>query len=136
MSRTDGSRPGAAPTALEEEALSAPPTAYLEVRDLRVHFPTDDGLVKSVDGLSFALDRRRTLGIVGESGSGKSVTSQAVLGLTDGIMKTRGRWLTYDTGTREIRAIATLHPAYLLRQPLQKRLAWRDFLAVRKALGS
>jgi uracil-DNA glycosylase family 4 len=63
-------------------------------------------------------------------------SSQAVLGLTDGIMKSRGRWMTYDTGRREVRAIATLHPAYLLRQPLQKRLVWRDFLAIRKALGS
>jgi DNA polymerase len=63
-------------------------------------------------------------------------SSQAVLGLTDGITKTRGRWLTYDTGTREIRAIATLHPAYLLRSPIYKRLAWRDFLAIRKALGA
>ena len=54
---------------------------YLEVRDLKVHFPTDDGLVKSVDGLTFALDRGKTIGIVGESGSGKSVTSQAILGL-------------------------------------------------------
>jgi DNA polymerase len=64
-----------------------------------------------------------------------SPSSQAVLGLTDGIMKSRGRWLTYNTGRREVRAIATLHPAYLLRQPLQKRLAWRDFLAIKKALG-
>ncbi|TNY37439.1 ABC transporter ATP-binding protein [Thermomonospora catenispora] len=62
-------------------ADSPPPTAFLEVRDLRIHFPTDDGLVKSVDGLSFKLERGRTLGIVGESGSGKSVTSLGILGL-------------------------------------------------------
>jgi peptide/nickel transport system ATP-binding protein len=54
---------------------------FLDVQDLRVHFQTDDGLVKAVDGLTFGVDRGRTLGIVGESGSGKSVTSLAVLGL-------------------------------------------------------
>ena len=64
-----------------------------------------------------------------------SPAAQALLEAKEGIMKTRGRWFSYHTGTREIRAIATFHPAYLLRQPLQKRLAWRDFLAVKQALS-
>jgi uracil-DNA glycosylase family 4 len=62
-------------------------------------------------------------------------SAQTLLGVRDGILKTRGRWFPFQTGSREIRATATLHPAYLLRQPLQKRLAWRDFLAIKKALG-
>ena len=57
---------------------------FVEVRDLRVHFPTEDGLVRAVDGLSFAVEKGRTLGIVGESGSGKSVTSLAILGIHKG----------------------------------------------------
>jgi DNA polymerase len=63
-------------------------------------------------------------------------SAQTLLNIKDGILKTRGRWFNFHTGSRDIRAMATLHPAYLLRQPLQKRLAWRDFLAIKKALVS
>ncbi len=55
---------------------------------------------------------------------------------TQGIMKFRGQWRDFDTGRRKIKALATLHPAYLLRQPAQKRLAWRDFLMLREALDA
>ena len=60
-------------------------------------------------------------------------SAQSLLGVREGIMRTRGRWFPYQSA-REIRAIATFHPAFLLRSPLQKRIAWRDFLAIKKAL--
>lgn len=60
---------------------------------------------------------------------------QTLLGIKDGITRSRGRWFSYDSGRREIRALATFHPAFLLRSPLQKRFAWRDFLALKKALA-
>jgi uracil-DNA glycosylase len=60
---------------------------------------------------------------------------QTLLGINDAISRARGRWVPFNTGTREIRAMPTFHPAFLLRSPLQKRFAWRDFLAVKKALS-
>jgi peptide/nickel transport system ATP-binding protein len=105
--------------------------ALLEVDDLRVHFDSEDGLVKAVDGISYSVDRGRTLGIVGESGSGKSVSSLTVMGLTrsrrariSGSVRFDGRELltASDADMRKIRGndiamifqdpLSSLHPFY------------------------
>jgi peptide/nickel transport system ATP-binding protein len=62
--------------------------ALLEVRDLKTHFLTDDGIVKAVDGVSFSIEKGKTLGIVGESGCGKSVTCLSIMGLNPRKMST------------------------------------------------
>jgi DNA polymerase len=63
-------------------------------------------------------------------------STQTLLNTREGITRTRGRWFPFQTGSREIKAMPTFHPAFLLRTPLQKRLAWRDFMAIKKALGT
>lgn len=60
--------------------------------------------------------------------------AKQMLQTTEGILRLRGKWRPFHSGNREIRALATLHPAYLLRRPLEKRLAWRDMLALKRAL--
>jgi peptide/nickel transport system ATP-binding protein len=107
------------------------PEPLLSVRDLVVHFETDDGLVKAVDGVSYDVYRGRALGIVGESGSGKSVSSLTVMGLTrqrnahiSGEVMFEGRDLLQasDAELRQIRGndiamifqdpLSSLHPYY------------------------
>jgi DNA polymerase len=61
-----------------------------------------------------------------------NAAAKQLTGATEGIMKLRGKWLNHGG----IRAMATLHPAYLLRNPIAKRLAWRDFLAIREAFDA
>ncbi len=105
----------------------------LEVRDLRVHFPMDEGLLKAVDGVDFDVPRGRTLGLVGESGCGKSVTSQAILrivprpGITSGrihlIRKANGTAERMDIGSMddegdEIRAIRGKDIAMIFQEPM------------------
>lgn len=59
----------------------------------------------------------------------------ALTGTTEGIGRLRGRWLNCRIGERELRALAMFHPAYLLRTPLAKRLAWRDLMALQRTLN-
>ncbi|MCQ0987628.1 uracil-DNA glycosylase [Jiella marina] len=68
-----------------------------------------------------------------------SPSAKAILGSQEGILRIRGKWTTYSFGLEEsatIPAMAILHPAYLLRQPAQKRLAWRDLLALKTRLDT
>lgn len=64
------------------------------------------------------------------------IAVKALLNTSDGIMRMRGRWIDYRTGELSIPALATFHPAFLLRQPAQKRQAWADLLALREKLDS
>jgi len=65
-----------------------------------------------------------------------AVAARHVVGKTDGIMKLRGHWMDYRVGDQMVPLMPTLHPAYLLRQPAHKKLAWRDLQAVRARLES
>jgi DNA polymerase len=59
-----------------------------------------------------------------------AVAARHVMGITEGIMRTRGRWMEYRVGDHMVPVLPTLHPAYLLRQPAHKKLAWRDLQAL------
>jgi DNA polymerase len=63
-------------------------------------------------------------------------SAQTLLGGKEGVMRMRGRWFTYPVGNTEIRALAMLHPAYLLRQPAHKKLAWQDLRMLAKELNN
>ena len=64
-----------------------------------------------------------------------AASAKSLLGVQDGIRRLRGRWMQFPSNGREIAAIATYHPAYLLRSPLEKRLSWRDFQAIKLKLA-
>jgi peptide/nickel transport system ATP-binding protein len=100
------------------------PGKLLQVEDLRVHFHTDDGVVKAVDGVSFAVDSGRTLGIVGESGCGKTVANLTILGLTrapnasiSGQISLEGRELT-ALDSEAIRSVRGNEIAMIFQDPL------------------
>jgi peptide/nickel transport system ATP-binding protein len=125
----------------------------LEVRDLKVHFPTEDGLVKAVDGVSFTVRPGETLGVVGESGSGKSVTFLTVLGLVSsrdarisGEILFRGRDLlkTPVEELREFRGsqasmifqdpMTSLHPYYRVGDQIVEAIRTHQDISKREAL--
>ena len=98
--------------------------ALLEVNDLRTYFRTDDGIVKAVDGVSFKLEKGKTLGIVGESGSGKSVTCLTMMGLnakrntiTSGEALWKGRNLL-TMSAKELRDIRGGEIAMIFQDPM------------------
>ena len=115
-------------TQVEAGAGQAPPgpeAPLLSVEDLRVHFHTDAGVVKAVDGVSWSVGRGETLGIVGESGSGKSVSALAVMGLVpvppgrfeSGRILFQGRNLL-EAGEKELRAIRGKEISMIFQDPL------------------
>jgi oligopeptide/dipeptide ABC transporter ATP-binding protein len=98
--------------------------SLLEVQDLKVHFETEDGVVKAVDGASFEVDQGQTLGIVGESGCGKSVANMTILGLTrapnariSGSVLFEGRDLT-ELDADELRGVRGNEIAMIFQDPL------------------
>ena len=100
------------------------PSPYLQVRALTVRFDTEDGVLNAVGGVTFGVDRGRTLGIVGESGSGKTVTALAMLGLHDarrthitGEIRIGGRDIV-GLGDEEIRQLRGRDVAMIFQDPL------------------
>jgi peptide/nickel transport system ATP-binding protein len=98
--------------------------ALLEVTNLRTHFRTDDGIVKAVDGVSFTVEKGKTLGIVGESGSGKSVTCLTIMGLNsrvNTITSGEAMWKGKDLlklSSRQLRSIRGDEIAMIFQDPM------------------
>jgi peptide/nickel transport system ATP-binding protein len=124
----------------------------LEVKDLKVRFRTEDGLVRAVDGVSFELDRGQVLGIVGESGSGKSVTAMTLLGLTrdrntefEGEVVYKGRDLLGlpESGLRDVRGneiamifqdpMTSLNPVYKVGDQIVEAILTHESISKRDA---
>ena len=128
--------PSSAPTPAADDGGAV---AFLDVRNLSVGFPTDDGLVSAVNGMDFTLERGQTLGIVGESGSGKSVTSQALMGLLKGtsaqvsgqaLFQGKDLITLSESGMRQLRGrnigmifqdpLSALHPFYTVGHQIEE----------------
>jgi ABC-type microcin C transport system duplicated ATPase subunit YejF len=108
--------------------------SLLEVEDLQVSFSTPDGILRAVRGMSFSVEQGETLGIVGESGSGKSVSTQTIVGLTEGARvsgqaRFEGRDLL-TMGDAELRRIRGAEIGMIFQDPLSSlhphyRVGWQ-----------
>jgi peptide/nickel transport system ATP-binding protein len=113
-----GERPAGEPGPVREDA------PLLEVRDLRVGFGSEDGLVQAVGGISYTVERGKTLGIVGESGSGKSVSSMTLMGLTRSPSTTISGQVFFEgrdlltLSTEELRKVRGNEIAMIFQDPL------------------
>ena len=124
----------------------------LEVKDLKVRFATEDGIVHAVDGVDFELDRGQVLGIVGESGSGKSVTAMTLLGLTresnttfEGQVLYKGQDLLSlsESGLRDVRGneiamifqdpMTSLNPVYKVGDQIIEAILTHESISKRDA---
>ena len=124
----------------------------MEVKDLKVHFPTEDGVVKAVDGLNFSLQAGETLGVVGESGSGKSVSFLTVMGLinkksamVEGQVLFQGQDLVQMSNDelREIRGakiamifqdpMTSLHPFYKVGEQISEMILAHEDISKKEA---
>ena len=109
----------------EDKLASAAEDPVLQMKDLRTYFFTDDGVLPSVDGVSFAIERGQTMGLVGESGSGKSVTALSILGLipqppgkiVGGEILFEGRDLT-KMNERELRKVRGNDISMIFQEPM------------------
>src|SRR5262252_8974494 len=129
--------------------------ALLEIRGLKTHFATDDGMVQAVDGVDLIVDRGETLGVVGESGCGKTVTAHSVLKLiamppgriVEGQILWRGRDLVPlgleamdRIRTKEIAIVfqepmTSLNPVYTVGEQIAEAIRRHEGLGRRAALG-
>jgi len=127
----------------------------LEVKDLKMHFHTRDGVVKAVDGVSYTLDKGETIGVVGESGSGKSVTALTMMGLIemppgrieggDALFKGRSLIAMKEDEIRKIRGnemamifqdpMTSLNPVYRVGRQIAEPLVVHKGMSKRDALA-
>jgi DNA polymerase len=113
---------------LSEEHVYITNTVYWRPPGNRTPSPEEIGACAPFLARQIELLSPRMLVLLG------GAAAKTMLGVNEGIMRLRGKWLVYSSAIGDVPALATLHPAYLLRNPAAKRLAWRDLLALKVAL--